>query len=142
MQRPQDPRAPAGTDRGFTLIEVLVALVILSTGIVVVLGAFETSLVALGEARDTVRAARILREALADARVAAQSGGAAGLTAAAGRLEAPDGWDGRLETEPLLPAAGRGGTTNRLYRVGVRASRRAVDREYALATFVRVREKP
>ncbi|MGQ9660806.1 MAG: type IV pilus modification PilV family protein [Kiritimatiellia bacterium] len=46
----------------FTLIEVLVAVVILSTGIVLVLRAFDASVVALSEARDTMRAAALLRE--------------------------------------------------------------------------------
>ena len=44
--------AAASNAGGFTLIETLVAIVILSTGIVLVLRAFQTSAVALGEARD------------------------------------------------------------------------------------------
>ena len=50
----------------FTLIEVLVALVILSTGIVVVLQAFQTSATALGDARDTLRATRLIGDKLAE----------------------------------------------------------------------------
>lgn len=46
---------------GFTLIEVLIALVVLSTGIVIVLQAFQTSVSALGEARDAMRAAHLLQ---------------------------------------------------------------------------------
>ena len=52
---------------GFTLIEVLVTLVILSTGIVVVLQAFDVAVAALGEARDTLWANAIVREKLAEA---------------------------------------------------------------------------
>jgi len=47
----------------FTLIELLVTVVILSTGIVVILQAFQTSMVALADSRDTMRSAA-LRHAL------------------------------------------------------------------------------
>ena len=50
----------------FTLIEVLIALVILSTGIVVVLQAFQTSATALGDARDTLRATRLIADKLSE----------------------------------------------------------------------------
>jgi len=53
--------------RGFTLIEVLVAIVILSTGIIVVLRAFETSVVALAEARDRMWATMLVGQKLAEA---------------------------------------------------------------------------
>lgn len=51
--------------QAFTLIEVLVTLVILSTGIVVVLQAFETSAVALSEARDALRATGLINQVIA-----------------------------------------------------------------------------
>ena len=47
----------------FTLIELLVTVVILSTGIVVIMQAFQTSMVALADSRDTMRSAA-LRHAL------------------------------------------------------------------------------
>lgn len=60
--------SPTGNNSrtGFTLIEVLVALVILATGIVVVLRAFQTSAVALGEARDRMWATLLIGEKLSD----------------------------------------------------------------------------
>jgi type II secretion system protein I len=59
------PGVPARrAKRGFTLIEVLVALVILSTGIVLVLRAFETALVASGRGRDSLVATALLRDKL------------------------------------------------------------------------------
>jgi prepilin-type N-terminal cleavage/methylation domain-containing protein len=51
----------------FTLIEVLITLVILSTGIVLVLQAFETAAVALGDSRDAMRASSLARDKLEDA---------------------------------------------------------------------------
>ncbi|MDP6523971.1 MAG: type II secretion system protein [Kiritimatiellia bacterium] len=53
------------SERGFTLIELLVSLVILSTGIVVVLEAFQTSLLALAESRDALISDALARERLA-----------------------------------------------------------------------------
>ena len=72
----------------FTLIEVLVTLVILSTGIVVVLHAFESSVTALGEARDVLNGTALAQRK----RVAIESELAAGgplPTGASGRFEAP-----------------------------------------------------
>ncbi len=54
----------AAFQAGFTLIEVLITLVILSTGIVVVLQAFQTSATALGAARDTERATYLIQSTL------------------------------------------------------------------------------
>ncbi|MBT3296776.1 MAG: type II secretion system protein [Verrucomicrobia bacterium] len=51
------------SDSAFTLIELLVTVVILSTGIVVILQAFQSSMVALADSRDTMRSAA-LRHAL------------------------------------------------------------------------------
>jgi prepilin-type N-terminal cleavage/methylation domain-containing protein len=53
-------------DAGFTLIEVLVAVVILSTGIVLVLQAFNTQLVALGASREILYSHMLAREKLAE----------------------------------------------------------------------------
>ena len=60
-------------EKGFTLIEVLIALVILSTGIVLVLEAFQTSMVALSESRDTIWASLLLKQKLAEVEAAART---------------------------------------------------------------------
>jgi prepilin-type N-terminal cleavage/methylation domain-containing protein len=60
---------------GFTLIELLVSVVILSTGIVVVLGAFQMSLSALAAARESVNSGILLRQAMADAELALREAG-------------------------------------------------------------------
>jgi prepilin-type N-terminal cleavage/methylation domain-containing protein len=66
--------ARLATARGFTLIEVLIALVILSTGIVLVLQAFQTSMVALSESRDAVGASLLREQRLAVGAAAARDG--------------------------------------------------------------------
>ena len=50
----------------FTLIELLVTIVILSTGIVLVLRAFESSVVALGESREVLYGTMLAREKLTE----------------------------------------------------------------------------
>ena len=60
--------------QGFTLVEVLVTLVVLSTGIVMVLQAFETSLVALADARSSLWGTFLARQKTADAELALLSG--------------------------------------------------------------------
>ncbi|MCE9613171.1 MAG: prepilin-type N-terminal cleavage/methylation domain-containing protein [Lentisphaerae bacterium] len=55
-----DRACPSRGRGGFTLIEVLITLVILSTGIVVVLQAFQTSATALGASRDALYANHLL----------------------------------------------------------------------------------
>lgn len=64
-----DPRNHACSRRktsGFTLVEVLVSIVILSIGIVVVLQAFQTSLTALSESRNVLRSSTFARRKLAE----------------------------------------------------------------------------
>jgi len=51
--------------QGFTLIEMLVCILILSIGLVLMLQAFQASAMALAESRDAIRASTLLRENLA-----------------------------------------------------------------------------
>lgn len=55
---------------GLTLIEVLVAVAVLSTGLVLVLGAFDSSMSGLRSARDTIMAYFLLEEILSAVDVA------------------------------------------------------------------------
>jgi len=59
---------------GFTLIEVLAAIVVLSFGVVVVLRALETSLSAMGSSRDTMWGNILVREILAGTELDMRSG--------------------------------------------------------------------
>lgn len=56
-----------GVDAGFTLIEVLLAVVILAVGITVILRAFETGIVALDAARDRLAGVLLIRHTSAAA---------------------------------------------------------------------------
>ncbi len=67
-----DKRRPSRS--GFTLVEVLVAVVILSTGIVSVLHAYNASLVALGVARDRLWSTALIKEKLTELEVAVADG--------------------------------------------------------------------
>ena len=65
----------------FTLIELLVTIVILSTGIVVILQAFQTSMVALAQSRDSMRSAALQHALLVQAELDVMGlGGNSGVT--------------------------------------------------------------
>ena len=133
--------------RGFTLIEVLVALVILSTGIVLVLRAFETALTASVRARDSMLATLLLRDKLSQVEASLQLD----------RIVEPSGRESFTEGEnagfrrmftvasfdahgdALLPAQGA------LYEVRVTVSKAASATEQTAATYVFVpprKQKP
>jgi len=70
--------AAAGVGRrrgaqGFTLVEILVSLIVLSVGLVLVLQAFQASLRALGDARDRLWTCILLRDAATRAALAARA---------------------------------------------------------------------
>ena len=117
--------------RGFTLIEVLVTVVILSIGIVLVLRAFETSLVALGQARDALRAGHLIRGKMAEAEADALEGGRPAY-GAGGRLEAPFS-----EYRWELRSGGPSGTGTGVAAVVVDVWRAGWDVRYTGATLVR-----
>ena len=74
-RRTYSPAVRCAAPRGFTLIEVLVALVILSTGIVSVLRAFETALAASTRGRDSMVATALLRDKLCQVETELLQGG-------------------------------------------------------------------
>ena len=85
----------------FTLIELLVALVVLSTGIVLVLGAFQTSIRGLADVRETIWASQLAREKMAEVHRLADDGNSTALFHNAGRQVTPAGaftwaWDGKV----------------------------------------------
>jgi prepilin-type N-terminal cleavage/methylation domain-containing protein len=120
-------RARTASSLGFTLIEVLVSLVILATGIVAVLRAFETSAVALGESRAALHATELLRRLAAEAE--------AGETLPpAGRAGASfdAGWEREVLREPLALAG-----SNRLEQVTITVWRQGTDQRYSVSTYIR-----
>ena len=70
----RSPLPPAAGHSGFTLIEVLVSVTILSIGIVVVLQALQSAAVAASEARASLRTMTLTSAKLAEAEEAIQRG--------------------------------------------------------------------
>jgi prepilin-type N-terminal cleavage/methylation domain-containing protein len=128
--------ARAGARAGFTLVEVLVALVVLSTGIVLVLRAFETSLSALRVSRQSLWAAVLVRNILAETQTAL----AAGETVPAyGRGRSASGPVEDFQWERIMESVRRPGGaagTNLQLRVEVSAWREDPERRYTVTTYL------
>ena len=129
---------PAGG--GFTLIEVLITLVILSTSLVLVLRAFGTAAAALGESRDSLWASLLTKEKIAEAAMAAEDNRGAGFRSSSGRI--PGGgvdflWTLRARPLDSLPA--RTGVRNEpvvLNEILVTVRRDGSTRERSVTTCV------
>lgn len=130
---PVSPRGAAAAMRavapgaGFTLIELLVTLVILSTGIVVVLQAFQSAAVGLDEAREVTRGYALAEGKLAEIELS-------GLEAAgtAGAFDAPHAnYRWRLELGEKL------GAEDVARAVAVQVWREGSQTTHAIATYIR-----
>ena len=120
------PRRAAGAARGFTLVEVLVAVVILFGGIVGVLRGYAAAVAALEAGEETLAAEGVLAEVLAAAREDADGGGAgprAGETRVRAvryrwecRVSAPAGREAGALRE-VAATAWRDGSARRIERV-------------------------
>ena len=75
--------------RGFTLIEILVALVVVSVGLTAALRAFGVSMTALGDARDSLTVGRLIQEYWADLEAETVRRPAAEPVSAQGRFDPP-----------------------------------------------------
>jgi prepilin-type N-terminal cleavage/methylation domain-containing protein len=84
--RTEGPRLKNVTRNGFTLIEVLVAVAVLSIGVVVIIQGYQTALAGLGAAREMIRASLLAAEQVADGELQALASGES-----AGRPLAGDG---------------------------------------------------
>ena len=101
------------------MIEVLVTVVILSLGVVAILEAFQTSLFALGSARDTLRATLLLKSTLPEVELQSLQGlpPSATLSGETMREGFYRGFRRECNREVEIPAAERGRVV--LYRVSV-----------------------
>lgn len=140
MSRTGNPSGAAG----FTLVEVLISLVILSTGIVLVLQALDTSVVALAESRDTLWASLLLRETLDDVDAFRARHGKALPSASRGTFSgryANFAWE-REVRDAVGPGGGRldSGDAGELKDVIVTVWRTGSDRTYTAATRFHVPE--
>ena len=137
------PRDKANCRAGaaFSLIEVLIAVVILSTGIVLVLGAMNTALLAADRSRDTVFAVFQGRQILDAAALRLRDGIQPGLIAGTSIVASPwEGatWEADTAVDDVSRPAGASATSNRLVCVKVSLKRAGspnvyVHRSYAIA---------
>ena len=132
---------PTGCGFGFTLIEVLVALVILSTGLVLVLRAFETSMAALSEARDALRASLLIREQMGEAEAAQREAGGDMLSASDGRYigrYSDFRWEREVHPFPVLGDTGiEGEAAAELAEVTITIRKDGSDQTYSATTLLR-----
>jgi type II secretion system protein I len=128
--------------RGFTLIEVLVSLVIVSVGLVMILRAFETALRAVGRSRDTLLASSLIREQLAEVEAELRETGAwngGDERFSEGRYR---GFRRRTQVDGAGENAVSGVSSGSLFEVRVTVWKEAYAVEQTASTYVFVPPKP
>lgn len=128
---------------GFTLIEVLISVVILSIGIVAALQAFNISLFALGASRDALRATMLIRGKMAELEMSVLEQGGIEPGSSSGRFLGANAdfcWELQVGQVPRLAHRETGGSeigTDALNEVVVTVWRKDSDRRYSVVTYVR-----
>jgi prepilin-type N-terminal cleavage/methylation domain-containing protein len=126
---------------GFTLIEVLVSVVVLSTGIIFVLHAFETATVALSEMRDAIWASNVAQSEIDKMRVRGATGVDIGNGYWTGRTATYYSdfiWERNIRSAQL--GGGEGAPDVRHVVLGV--TREGASRMYKYETYIRVVKPP
>ena len=147
-QEAQTYRKPLSLLRaGFTLIEVLVTIVILSVGIVAVLRALDASVCHLGVSRDTMLATMLMKEKIADLETQTFNKDEINTGLSKGRFPQPYEnffWQLDIKRIPDLtdtPRTADDGTTSSLNEVSLMVWRENSKREYSVTTYVRTSNK-
>jgi prepilin-type N-terminal cleavage/methylation domain-containing protein len=137
----------ASSRSAFTLIEVLVAVVILAIGITVILQTFSSSTRAMGQCRDSIRADAIIAEQVAELRERIRKKEAPGRFFASGRIGYLDGnflWERRIRERDRVEVMTPGQQTPRkarLLELEIAAWREGSTAKYTGATLVHVMEE-
>ena len=128
---------------GFSLIEVLVAVTILSTGIALVLRAYSTSLRALSESREILVSSMLARDYLAEASISAMSG-VVPSSGAGSCVEPNDDFQWSVGVTPMtyVPSAdGQSGVMSTLSQVNVGIRRNVSEVVHSVTMYVVTNEK-
>ena len=134
-------QADGDRDGGFTLIEVLIAVVVLSVGIVLVLQGMHGALAAWDGGVERMRSAMLVQEKLEQWRLSARLSGEIPASER-GHFEPPFAdyrWQVEVETVALPAAAPQSGT---LYELLCTVKREGRERTFAAATRVYLPEPP
>ncbi len=127
---------------GFTLIEVLVSVVVLSTGIIFVLHAFETATVALSEMRDTIWASNVAQGELDKLRASGARGDDIGNGFWSGQQStyySSFNWERHVSDAGLINSYADGPD---IRHVVLKLSREGSSKQFRYETYIRVSEKP
>lgn len=134
-----------GTATGFTLIELLVSIVILTTGIVVVLEAFQTSLTALQETRQSLFSDLLIRQRMSHVEEGIQSvvrrAPVSGYGSFAGEFSAYR-WSQHVSTDAAAAPAAEGGGSLADVTVSVWRRREADARDLSVQYYIPVTKEP
>lgn len=126
--------------RGFTVLEAVIALAILSAGISIVFRAFGSSVRLLGGLRDRLGAEIVIREKLAELRLAAAADPAALPAVAMGSATGPQAdfrWVAHVEdTGPPAAVPDGEGPVYDVRRVRLAVWREGASRRWAATTLV------
>ncbi|OVE76582.1 hypothetical protein BVX97_00710 [bacterium E08(2017)] len=129
-------RTAAQDRRGFTLVELLVSVVILSVGIVVILHAFERALFAVGSARDHIWSDLLASETISEMDLAVMTDDIEGMDSDDGDFEEPyDAFSWETEIEQRMFEDNTDEVTNYIYFVEVTIAKSAIDKELVVQTM-------
>jgi prepilin-type N-terminal cleavage/methylation domain-containing protein len=134
---------PEGSLRGgFTLPEILIAVAILSTGIVVVLEAFNVSLSVLREARNVLKANMLIMEKMADMELSAMTKNGLDIELANGSFGNENNdyhWESKVTGVSI--SSDRGLDSGTLNQIDLTVWRDGSSRRYSASTLLRVEKQ-
>lgn len=127
---------------GFTLPEVLIAVVILSIGIISVLEAFNVSISTLGAARDALRSSMLVMQKMADMELSAMAAGRLDEDYSTGGFDGDNTdyrWDCKVTDISALSVPGLDSAF--FNQIDLAVWRDGTSRRYSISTCLRT-EKP